>query len=567
MNLKIVITLVLLLFFQFLHAEVMVSVDRNPVIADESFQMIFKTNQKVVGEPDFSPLNKSFTILNSGRRSNTQIINGEIKSSQQWVLTVIPKKAGIIGIPSIRFGNEISKPRTIKVVANASATKGNATDDIFIEVEVNTKSPYVQAQVIYTAKLYRSVQTNNASLSEPEISGGQAVINKLDEDNSFETRIKGKRYIVIERKYVIFPQSSGALTIEPLIFQGQTGSGSFFGFDPFGPQPKSIVKRSESIKLDVKPIPESFTGDTWLPASQLNIHEQWSVDPAKLQQGEATTRTLILTAHGLVASNLPETKSNLPDKLKLYPDQPEFVETKDENGSIGIRHDKMAIIPIEAGDYVLPVIKIAWWNTDTDKMEFAELPERTIHANISATSAVNETHEQVVEEITSNEKEIDEAGVKVGEPINSQTQWKWLSLILFILWVITLFVFWKSKRKTIMEDDNSVAELSRRQYLKQLKQACIANDAAMAKQSLLDWAKIMWPEKNITSIDAVKTMCVEDLQLKIDELNACLYGKEHGKWNGAEFLKSFDLQIFDNKQSDQPKGNLEPLYRSLSPNK
>jgi oxygen tolerance protein BatD len=561
-----VVTFILLLISQFVYAEVTVNVDRNPVVADESFQLVFESNKKVDGEPDFSPLNKSFTVLNTSRRSNTQIINGDVKSTQQWILSVIAKRTGIIGIPSIRFGNELSKPRSIKVEANAPSIKGKKSDDIFIEVIANTNKPYVQAQVVYTVKLYRAVQTNNASLSEPKISGGQAVINKLGKDNSFETRIKGKRYIVIERKYLIFPQSSGAVTIDPLIFQGQTGSANFFGFDPFGPQPKSIVKRSESINLDVKPIPESFTGDSWLPASQLNIQEQWSVDPSKLQQGEATTRTLILTANGLVASNLPETKSNLPDKLKLYPDQPEFVETIDENGSIGIRHDKMAIIPIEAGDYVLPSIKIPWWNTETDKMEFAELPERTIHANISATTTVNETNDQAIEEITSIETDVDEvgagAGVKVVESIDSQTPWKWLSLSLFILWLITLFIFWKSKRKAIIEDDNSVAELSIRQYLKQLKQACAVNDVAMAKQALLDWAKIMWPEKNITSIDAVKKVCAENLQLKIDELNSCLYGKEHGKWNGAEFLKVFESQAFDNKKSEQPKGNLEPLYKT-----
>jgi oxygen tolerance protein BatD len=564
MTIKLIITLVfLLLFSQFIQAEISVSVDRSPVVVDESFKLIFESNQKVDGEPDFSPLNRSFTVLNTGRRSNTQIINGKITRSQQWTLTVIANQTGTLSIPSIHFGKDVSQPGSIKVVANAPAMSGNKTDDIFIEVEVNTKTPYVQAQVIYTVKLYRAVQTNNASLSEPEISGSQAVINKLGEDKSFETRLNGKRYTVRQRQYVIFPQTSGTLKIEPLIFQGQTGLVGFFNFDPFGSDSKLIVKRSASINLDIKHIPDSFTGDTWLPASQITIQEQWSVDPGKLQQGEATTRTLTLKANGLVASNLPEIENNLPVKLKQYPDQPEYEETYDENGFIGIRHDKMAIIPTEAGDYILPAIKIPWWNTGTDKMEFAELPERSIHVDVSDTAPVNDVAKQIVEdELTVAEEIPEEKNMSMTEAIHSQTPWKWLSLILFILWGITLFLFWKSRRKPTMPDNHSAAELSNRQYLKQLKQACAVNDAAKAKQALLDWAKGLWPDEKISSINAVKMFCEKEFQLKLDELNACLYGKTTIQWNGANFFKSFESQSFKNKKSEQAKGNLEPLYKT-----
>ena len=72
MNYKLLITL--LFFSQVLQAEIMINVDRDPVVVDESFQLIFESDQKINAEPDFSPLNKSFTVLNSSRRSNTQII-------------------------------------------------------------------------------------------------------------------------------------------------------------------------------------------------------------------------------------------------------------------------------------------------------------------------------------------------------------------------------------------------------------------------------------------------------------------------------------------------------------
>ena len=62
MNFKILITLPLLLFCQLLMAEITVKVDRDPVLVDESFNIVFESDQNIDAEPDFSPLNKSFTI-------------------------------------------------------------------------------------------------------------------------------------------------------------------------------------------------------------------------------------------------------------------------------------------------------------------------------------------------------------------------------------------------------------------------------------------------------------------------------------------------------------------------
>jgi len=556
------ITGVFLLFSPFLQAEITLSVDRSPIVADESFQLIFESNEKVDGAPDFSPLNQSFTLLNTTRRSNTQITNGKIVRSQRWILTLMTNQSGMLAIPAIYFGKDVSKANSIKVVARAPSTKGQNTDDIFIDVEVSTKTPYVQEQVIYTIKLYRAVQTSNEGLTEPKVSGGQAIINKLDEDKKFETQLKGKRYIVNQWQYAIFPQSSGALKIEPFVFQAQTGSAGFFGFNPYGSQANSIVKRSDSIHLDIKPIPDSFTGDTWLPARKFTIQEQWSVDPGQLQQGEAATRTLTLTANGLAASHLPAIDNRLPEKLKQYPDQAKFEETNNENGFIGVRHDKMAIIPTEAGDYVLPEIKIPWWNIETEEMELAELPERIIHATPSTTASSHNIKDRIVEnemaQVSEGSASID---IKLNQSSNNEKPWQWLSGLFFILWLMTLFMWWKKSHKSVVLNNLSAKELSKRQYIKQLKQACANDNPAMAKQALLDWGKSVWSDKNITSINGIKEFCDENLQLKIDELNACLYGKEIRPWNGADFLNSFEAQSFDNKMPIETTGDLEPLYK------
>lgn len=566
MSLRRLTLFFLLLFSPFIQAEISVSVDRNPVIADESFQLIFESDEKVKAEPDFRPLNKDFTILNTGRRSNTQIINGDFKQSQQWILNVIAKKTGLIQIPSIKFGDVVSQPYQVKVATTAPPKVGNKQEDIFLEAEVNKKSPYVQEQVIYTIKLYRAVQTSNASLSEPAISGDQAVITKLGEDKSFETRIKGKRYVVVQRQYAIFPQSSGSLKIEPIVFQGQTGSSSFFGIDPFGPQPKSIAKRSNSIELDIQAIPDSFTGETWLPASQINIQEQWSVDPSQLKQGEATTRTVIMTASGLASSHLPAIESVLPDSLKQYPDQPEFNENFDQDRFVSERREKMAIIPTQSGNVTLPAIRIPWWNTTTNKMEVAELPERTLY--IEASELIQAEDSQQIE-VTQPSNATSEKDLEIEKQLSADvttgrggSYWKWVSLILFLLWLVTLLLFWKSRGRFNKKERIAVVEPTKRQSLKQIERACNNNDAQQAKTAILEWARRMWPKESINNLDAVKAHGNAELASMLDELNNFLYGKKQQAWDGKAFLVCFQAQTFEVGKKVSEKGNLQPLYKT-----
>ena len=563
---RLLIVLFLILCQQ-VHAEILVSVDRDPVVADESFQLIFESDEKVSGQPDFDPLKNIFTILSTSSSSNTQIINGKVSSSRKWILTVLANKTGKIKIPAISFGNEQSQPRTINIVASAPSVRSNKSDDIFVDVKVSTLSPYVQAQVIYTVKLYRSIPTNNASLTEPKVSGGQAVINKLGDDKSYETRLNGKRYTVVERNYIIFPQSSGQLKIDPLIFQAQTGVGNIFDFDPFGQQSKSIVRRSDEVTLDVKPIPDSFTGKNWLPAENLNIQEQWSVAPDKLKQGDAVTRTLTLQAKGLAASNLPAIDDALPDGFKHYPDQPEFEENNDANGFVGIRREKMAIIPLQAGKYLFPAIKIPWWNTKTDKMEIAELPERSIRVEASPSvaqnvlpgkqQALNKT--PVVKAQENNNVEVEKQPVVVEK---ESSLWKWVSLGLFLLWMLTIIVWWLTQRRiknqTIIEETSS----SSRAALKELRNACHQNSPVKTREAILEWARINWPDKRITSISQLKNYCSPEFKTKLDELNNILYGKNNNQWNGKDFLKVFEAQIKNQKQDKTPAGKLEPLYKT-----
>ena len=529
-------------------AAVSVEVDRAPVIADQAFRLIFESAEKIDAEPDFSPLSESFTLLGNNRQTSVNIVNGRLSRAQKWVLTLITDKTGTLTIPPIAFGNIKSEARRIEIMAEARPA--GKSDDIFIEVEVDEPNPYVQAQVVYTLKLLRAAQVSNASLTEPTVADGRALINKLGEDKNYQIRRNNRPYRVTERRYAVFPQASGPLKIEPVLFKGQSGGG-LFSLDPFAPRPEPIVIRSAPVALAVRPIPAAFSGDRWLPAASLNIQEQWSTDPALLKQGEAATRALTLEAGGLAASQLPAPAGALPDSFKTYPDQPEFEEASDRRGLVGTRREKMAVIPLAAGEFTLPAIRIPWWNTGTDQPEVAELTARRVKVQAAAPAPVRPQDEPAPAGRAEAAPGAPESGAGAG------AHWPLVSFALLILWLGTLGLWWRGRATS----SAMARKPPKPPSPASIKRACMKNDAPGARDALLFWAGAKWPDKTIKNLAALGARGDAEFQDAINALNRHLYGQRGAKWDGPTFYRIFAAQSFAETTPTATPAGLEPLWR------
>jgi len=196
-------------------ARVRVEVDRDPVVADESFDVTFTSDTRDAGDPDFAPLERDFDILARSSQTSLQIINGRPESGQSWVLSLIAKRSGRIQLPSITFGKEHSEPLVLDVRPSAG---GGADSDVFLTVEASPQPAYVQAQILVTVRLYVGVQVGNATLSDLQATG--AVIEKLGDDRRRDEMRGGRNYTVFERRYAVFAERSGTLTIAPVEFAG-----------------------------------------------------------------------------------------------------------------------------------------------------------------------------------------------------------------------------------------------------------------------------------------------------------------------------------------------------------
>ena len=547
-------------------ADITVHTDRNPAVLQESFQLIFEAVGGVDGDPDFSPLEKDFQVLSTSTSTSMNIVNTKITRTRQWRLTVMPVNAGNLVIPAISFGRDKSPQTSLTVMQAGSGAPGRDAPDIFIDVEASPGSAYVQSEVIYKVKLYRAVATSNETLSEPDVGQGSAIIELLDADRSYDTFVQGRRYAVFERSYGIYPQVSGNLSIGPVRFQGQLSAASPFSLDPFGAGGRTVVRQSEAVELQVAPVPDAYRGGHWLPAQDVKLTEKWSKNPLDLLPNEPVTRTITLSAQGLTASQLPELQELLPDGFRQYPDQPELDNRKTAEGITGVRQQKNAIIPARPGEYTLPEISLPWWNTETQAVEYAVLPERQVQVTAAAPDAAIDAplfpapdmHAQVQEQaaLEAGETPAAPAGAATGISI-----WQWLTCILAVAWLATLAYILKNRTGYRAEKPRLQTETTR-ETRKALERACRDDDPERAKTALLQWAGIRPQGSPASSLGDLEKQVDEKLAAEIRNLSRRLYSRSAQPWRGASLWQAF-LQVEKSSAAETTpeRGKLEPLYR------
>ena len=566
-NVLLAITSALLLFPGFSGAaDITVHTDRNPAVLQESFQLIFEAVGGVDDDPDFSPLEKDFQVLSTSASTSMNIVNTKITRTRQWRLTLMPVNAGNLVIPAISFGRDKSPPASLTVIQAGTGAPGRDAPDIFIDVEASPGSAYVQAEVIYKVKLYRAVATSNETLSEPDVGQGSAIIELLDADRSYDTFVEGRRYAVFERNYAIYPQVSGKLSIGPVRFQGQLSAASPFSLDPFGAAGRTVVRQSEAVELQVEPIPAAYPSGHWLPAADVEITGKWSKNPLELLPNEPVTRTLTLTARGLTASQLPEMQELLPDGFRQYPDQPEQENRKTAEGITGVRQQKNAIIPARPGQYTLPEISLPWWNTETQALEYAVLPERRAQVTAAAPDAAIDTPVLPAPGIDApvREQAAPETGEISAAPPDASpgiSIWQWLTCILAVAWLATLVYLLKYRNRSRAESSPTQTE-NIRETRKALEQACRDDDPERAKTALLQWAGVRPQGSPASSLGDLEKQVNEELAAEIRNLSRRLYSRSAEPWRGEPLRQAFLEEEKSGAANTSPEpGKLEPLFR------
>lgn len=538
-----------LTMFGVAEASIIASVDRSDIELNESFTLKITVDTAIDTEPDSSALEADFYVGTRSQLSNTTIVNGQISRSRTWTYVLMAKREGNLEIPPVIIGAERSEPVPINVRAPSNALPGEA--DIFVTTEVDYTDSFVQAQLLYTVKVYRSVATRQPRLSEPDISGVEVLIEVAGEERSYESILNGKAYNVVERIYAIFPQESGQVTIAPARFEARVlRDGRITGRKIF---------ESDAINVVVNPIPpppDGFPDAVWFPARAVILSEDWSREPDRLPAGEPITRHITVAALGQLSTQIPVVDPAVSDSIKIYPDKPELRDTAEASGIRAVRKDQYAMIGISPGAVDLPELQLPWWNIDAGEWQVASLPGTSINILPSANAAIVPP---AITETPASQQELSASGNLVVQ----SSFWRRVSEALAGIWLLTVVAWWWTRRPvSIPPKEPAPPPIYKQQakFLKAARKAAKAGDGAGIRSGLLNWGRLEWPQNSPLNIGDFANRVAMPLSTQLQSLCRADYGPENESFDGEALAKSLrSISALQEDQEEHPTDVLPPL--------
>ena len=562
---KLIIGLGLLILTNMAHAqsiEVSVSVDKNPVVVGESFILSVIANGEVDrGEFDSSLLMKDFVVGRTSISSQTKMVNFDTTRSTTWSTILISQTKGRFTIPSFNLGGTITQPLEVLVIP-ASASAASSGRDLFITTNVDVDEAYLQQQIRYTVKLHLGKDLQRGSLSSPKLEN--ADIRQIGKDKEYNELVDGRGYRIIERSFAIIPQQSGTFTIEGPLFEGEIIDNSRQSYGFFN-RSKAVNRVGPNQSITVLPIPSNYD-QHWLPSDFVQLDDEWQGNTGEFVAGEPITRTITLTAIGVVEEQLPQITSIYPDSVKTYPDQAETTTVEKDDMLIAQRKESIAIIPSQAGQLVIPEVRIPWFNTISQKTEFAVLAEKTLQilpATTQPTSAIPINPKVQATPINKSQESMP-AGTN-NQNINMPQYWIWLTASLFILWIVTLILWWKHvsrlKAAAKHESNSSARSTQSEQFLWKSLEKALSKDVPLETQKFLPlWLGRHIQDKNAPLTQSLKVINDPNLTEAVNTLLASRYSKNQCVWQSTELHQILRKMRKNGSIKKDTEHNLLPLY-------
>ena len=397
------------------------------VVVGDQFRLSYTvTTQKV---KDFrAPSIKGFDVLmgpSRSQQSNTQIVNGNVTSTSSITFTYIlmANNAGEYTIPGasiVADGDQmVSNSVRIKVLpqdqgdsnssssssTHSSSGTGVSNQDLFITASASKTNVYEQEAFVLTYKIYTresNLQLNNAKL--PDFKGFHSQEIEMTTNARWTPEhYQGRNYYTtVYRQFVLFPQQSGKLYIDPAQFQMTVGKPvqSDDPFDAFFNGGSNIIEIKKSIStpkiaINVNPLPAGKPADFSGGVGEFNISS--SINNKELKTNDAITIKLVISGTGnLKLISNPEIK--FPDDFEVYDPKVDNQVRLTREGLTGNKVIEYLAIPRHAGTYKIPGVSFSYFDIRSKSYKTLKTEEYVINVEKGAGNA-----DQVIANFTNKE--------------------------------------------------------------------------------------------------------------------------------------------------------------------
>ena len=366
------------------------TVDAPAVVStDEIFRVVFTATYEGGKVSDFTPPSFEGLEVLAGPIPSTstsfQSINGQSSTthahSYTYTVRAVQEGKVTLGAASVKIGKETYKtePRTIEAVKGEVPDQGSAAsggqrqsagEDLMLRMSVSKTRAVVGEPVIVTLKLY--VQSSAISGFEdvrfPTFDGFWS--QEIDAPQNIQfvrENYNGQIYnSALLRRYMLLPQQTGALTIDPSelvcllqVRAEQTGPRSIF--DDFFSSYQTIRKRvtSEPVTINVSALPAgapaSFTGGVG------SFRLSAGFDSDSVAAHEATSLKITISGTGNI--NLVDApKVQLPADFEAYDVRKTENISTGESGSTGTLTFEYPFIPRAPGVFDIDPVEFTYYD-------------------------------------------------------------------------------------------------------------------------------------------------------------------------------------------------------------
>jgi len=479
--------------------------DRDRVEVGETTTLNIETDQVDARMPDFDALERDFELSGHSSSRGVERVNGQLRERALFAVALKPRREGLMTVPALRVGDESTGPLQL-TVAPRSAAPAQAGEPVFIEGEADAQEPYVQQAIGYTLRLYYATPLVSGQLDQPEPEG--AAMQRVGGDLQYTREAGGRRYTVVERRFLIVPERSGTLTIPGARFEG-TGVGGFFD-DMFGSGRRALRADGPPRILQVRPQPADAP-QPWLPLHGLEL--RYLATPQALRAGEAATIDVELVADGAAANQLPELQLPPVDGAQVLA-EPAQVDESFERGRPRTRVTRrFALVPAAAGALRVPGPRLQWWDVRAGVARTASLPALELAVAPGSPAPADRAAAAA-------------PGTAAGAmPTREAGPWPWIALAFALLWLATLAWFRRHRAPPAVAGSTSAqaATAPAATSTRELQRVLQVGDLAEVERALCALRVPPAP-----SLDALSQEIAEPGQ------RAALLGLQQARWAGGD---------------------------------
>lgn len=347
--------------------------DRPEITDGETVALNIQTDQ-AVSQIDFSPLQQVFDLGGQTVRRSFELVNGQSSTTSVFSVGLRPRAPGILIVPALRVGNATTAALRL-VVLPPAVQPATAKADVFVETEVDATQPYVQQSVGVTVRLNYAVPllSGQLDLQAPE----HASLQRVGEDIQYQRMLGGRRYSVVERRFLLIPERSGPLLLPGARLNGITGGGFTGQFFEDDRQQVSVAAPDQTLR--VLPIPAGAPLP-WLPLHSLQL--RYLQAPKQAWAGQAATVEVEMVADGATAAQVPALEFPAVSSVQVFAEPPQIMEQFVNGRPRTTVRRTVALVPAQAGALGVPGSRIVWWDAEHHVARASTLPP--LHLQVAA---------------------------------------------------------------------------------------------------------------------------------------------------------------------------------------